>query len=75
MLPSSGETTEWQVFPPSLGYNLIVKTLNLGTVVLREQCTQCTLSSLEATGNLSSEESRKSLRIKYHKTKWLFIYL
>lgn len=30
MLPSPGETREWQVFPPSLGYNLIVKTTDSG---------------------------------------------
>lgn len=63
------------MFPPSLGYNLIVKTPDLGTIMLGEQWTQCTLASLEATGYLPSEKSWKSLGIKYHKTKWLFIYL
>lgn len=45
-----------------MGYNLIVKTPDLGTVMLGEQWTQCTLASLEATGNLPSEKSWKSLR-------------
>lgn len=39
MLPSSGETRVWQVFPPSFGYNLIVNTPDSGTVMLGEQWT------------------------------------
>jgi len=68
MLPS-GETKEWQVFPPSFGYNLIVKTPDSGTVMLGEQWTWRMPSSLEATGNSPSGESWKGLSIKYHKTK------
>lgn len=58
MLPS-GETRGWQVFPPSFGYNFIVKTPDSGTVMLGAQWTQCIPSSLEANGNLPSGESWK----------------
>lgn len=68
MLPS-GETKEQHVFPPLFGYDLIVKSLDSGTVMLGKQWTWFIPSSLEATGNLPSGESWKGLSIKYHETK------
>lgn len=74
MLSSSGETKEWQV--PSLTWNnVIVKTPDSGMVMLGDNELNAHYPVLKQLEIYHQGNLEKNLRIRYHKTKWLFIYL